>query len=54
MLIILKCDLQEVGWVGMGCNAVGQERDWWWDPVNAVMNFKNKPSPSVNCREFLG
>jgi hypothetical protein len=35
----IKMDLQEVGWGGMGWIDMAQDRDRWWDIVNAVMNF---------------
>jgi hypothetical protein len=31
---------QEVGWGGMGSTALAQNRDWWRDLVNVVMNFR--------------
>jgi hypothetical protein len=32
-------DLQEVGW-GMDWIELAQDRDRWWDLVNAVMNLR--------------
>jgi hypothetical protein len=31
----IKMDLQEVGWI-----EVAQDRDRWWELVNAVMNLR--------------
>jgi len=37
--IILKMDLQEVGYEGMDWINVVQDRDRWWVLVNVVMNL---------------
>jgi hypothetical protein len=36
----IKLHHQEVGWRGMECTALAQERDRWWALVNALMNFR--------------
>jgi hypothetical protein len=33
-------DLQEVGWEDVDWIDMAQDRDRWWDLVNAVMNFR--------------
>jgi hypothetical protein len=33
-------DLQEVGCWGMDYNELAQDRDWWREHVNAVMNLR--------------
>jgi hypothetical protein len=35
----IKMDLQEVGWDGVACIDVAQNRDKWWELVTAVMNY---------------
>jgi hypothetical protein len=36
----IKMDIQEVGWGGMDWIDLAQDRNRWWDVVNAVMNFQ--------------
>jgi hypothetical protein len=36
----IKMDLQDMGWEGMDCMDLAQERDRWWALVNAVMNLQ--------------
>ena len=33
-------DLQEMGWGGMDWIDLAQDRDRWWELVNAVMNLR--------------
>jgi hypothetical protein len=33
-------DLREVGWDGRNWIDLAQDRDWWRDYVNAVMNLR--------------
>ena len=35
----IKVDLQEVGWRGMDWIDLAQDRDRWWDVVNAVVKL---------------
>jgi len=37
--IILKVDLQEVGWEGTDWNDLAQNRDSWRVLINTIMNF---------------
>jgi hypothetical protein len=38
--IILKVDLGEIGWGGMDCIRLVEDRDQWWAVVNTVMNLR--------------
>ena len=42
-------DLKEVGWEGMDCVDLAQDRDRLWVAVNAVTNLRL----SLNARNFL-
>jgi hypothetical protein len=35
----IKMDLREIGWDGMNCIYLAQDRDQWRALVNTVMNF---------------
>jgi hypothetical protein len=35
----IKMDLQTIGWEGMDCFHVVQDRDKWWTLTNTVMNL---------------
>jgi len=45
----IKMDFQEVGCEGIDWNVVAQNRDRWWELVNAVMNLR----VPYNFGEFL-
>jgi hypothetical protein len=36
----IKTDLLEIGWVGVDCIGLAQDRDRWRALVNAVMNLQ--------------
>jgi hypothetical protein len=36
----IKMDFLEVGWEGMDCIDLAQDRDRWWALVNTVMNLQ--------------
>jgi hypothetical protein len=38
--------LEEVGWEGIECIALAQDRERWWAVVNTVMNLR----VSIKCR----
>jgi hypothetical protein len=44
----IKMDLREIGWGGGGLvwMHLAQDRDRWWDAVNAVMNLRVLASQS--------
>jgi hypothetical protein len=35
----IKMDLREIGWKGVECFHLAQDRDRWWALVNMVMNL---------------
>jgi hypothetical protein len=45
----IKMDLRELGWNGMVCIHVAQDRDQW----TALVNTVNEPSGSIKCWEVL-
>jgi hypothetical protein len=47
----IKMDLREIGWGGMDCIDLVQDRDQWRALVNTVMI--NEPSVSIKCWEVL-
>jgi hypothetical protein len=34
----IKLDIKETGWEGVDWIHLTQDRDWWWAPVNMVIN----------------
>jgi hypothetical protein len=36
----IRMDLGQIGWGGVYCIRLAQDRDWWRAVVNAVMNLK--------------
>jgi hypothetical protein len=36
----IKMDLREIGWEGMDCNDLAEDRDQWRALVNMVMNLR--------------
>jgi hypothetical protein len=36
----IEMDLPEVGWGGLDCIDLSEDRDRWWAVVNAVMNLR--------------
>jgi hypothetical protein len=38
--IILKMDLREIGWGGMDCIDLAQDRDEWKSLVNTITNLR--------------
>jgi hypothetical protein len=35
----IRMDLREMGWEGVDCVHLAQDRDQWWDLVDTVMNL---------------
>jgi hypothetical protein len=35
----IRMDLREIGWEGVDCMYLTQDRDKWWAVVNTVMNL---------------
>jgi hypothetical protein len=37
---MIRIDLREIGWEGVDCMHLTQDRDQWWVLVNTVMNLR--------------
>jgi hypothetical protein len=46
----IRMDVTEIGWEGVDCIHLAQDRDQW----RAVVNTVNEPSVSIKGGEFLG
>jgi hypothetical protein len=49
----IKMDLGEIGWGGVDCIGLSQDRNKWRDFVNSVMNFVGVAFCSLKCWETI-